>query len=211
MCPFISIEGGDGAGKSTQAHLLVDRLKASGHDALLVREPGGTPLGEALRPLVKGEVPATPLSELMLFETARTELVATVIRPALSLGTIVVSDRFTDSTLAYQGFGRGIETDTIVQLNELATGGLKPDMTLLLDIDPEVSLQRVSGADGGRIDPATQRRFESQPIAFHERICEGFRTLAQEDPTRWFVIDAVRQPEKVAEQIWSTVVGVLGL
>jgi dTMP kinase len=211
MSPFISIEGGDGAGKSTQAHLLVDRLKAAGYDALLVREPGGTPLGEALRPLVKGEAPATPLSELMLFETARTELVATVIKPALGLGTIVVSDRFTDSTLAYQGFGRGIESEVIIQLNELATGGLKPDMTLLLDIDPELSLRRVSGANGGRIDPATQRRFESQPIAFHERIYEGFKTLAREEPARWFVIDAARKPERVAEQIWSTATGVLGL
>lgn len=211
MSPFISIEGGDGAGKSTQACILVDRLKAAGRDVLLVREPGGTPLGEALRPLVKGEAPATPLSELMLFETARTELVASVIGPALDRGTIVVSDRFTDSTLAYQGFGRGIEIDTIVQLNELATGGLKPDMTLLLDIDPEVSLQRVSGEYGGRIDPETQRRFESQPMDFHQRVCEGFRMLARDEPGRWFVIDAARPPERISEQIWATVTGVLGL
>ena len=213
MSRLISFEGGDGAGKSTQAALLVERLRLAGKDTILVREPGGTPLGEQLRPLIKGEAPASPTAELLMFEAARAELVREVIRPALDAGTIVVSDRFSDSTIAYQGYGRGMDMEIIENLNRIATDGLQPHITLLLDIEPADALARVGSQPGAqpgkRIDPADQQRFEEQPPEFHERVIEGYRTLAREDPSRWFVIDASRPVEQIAERVWSVVGSVL--
>ena len=213
MSRLISFEGGDGAGKTTQAALLVERLGFAGKDAVLVREPGGTPLGERLRPLIKGEAPASPMAELLMFEAARAELVQEVIRPALDAGTIVVTDRFYDSTTAYQGFGRGMDMEIIENLNRIATGGLEPHITLLLDIEPADALARVGsqlGAQPGkRIDPSDQQRFEEQPLEFHERVAEGYRTLAREEPSRWFVIDASRPVDQIAERVWSVVGSVL--
>jgi dTMP kinase len=217
MSRLISFEGGDGAGKTTQAALLVERLRFAGKDAVLVREPGGTPLGERLRPLIKGEAPASPMAELLMFEAARAELVQEVIQPALDAGTIVVTDRFYDSTIAYQGFGRGMDMEIIKNLNLIATGGLKPHITLLLDIEPADALARVGAQPGsrsggrpvGRIDPAGQQKFEEQPPEFHERVAEGYRTLASEEPSRWFVIDASRPVEQIAERVWNVVGNVL--
>ncbi len=209
MSWLISFEGGDGAGKTTQAALLVERLGFAGKDAVLVREPGGTPLGERLRPLIKGEAPASPMAELLMFEAARAELVQEVIRPALDAGTIVVTDRFYDSTTAYQGFGRGMDMEIIENLNRIATGGLEPHITLLLDIEPADALARVGPQPGGRIDPSDQQRFEEQPLEFHERVAEGYRTLAREEPSRWFVIDASRPVDQIAERVWSVVGSVL--
>ena len=209
MSRLISFEGGDGAGKSTQAALLVDRLNSAGNNAILVREPGGTPLGERLRPLIKGEVPASPMAELLMFEAARAELVREEIRPALEAGTIVVTDRFSDSTTAYQGYGRGIDIEIIESLNRIATDGLQPHITLLLDLDPSRALARLGGENGGRVDPADQQKFEEQPLEFHERVTEGYRALAEKDPGRWFVIDASRPPEQIAERIWSVVGSVM--
>ena len=217
MSRLISFEGGDGAVKSTQAALLVERLRLAGKDTILVREPGGTPLGEQLRPLIKGEAPASPTAELLMFEAARAELVREVIRPALRAGTIVVSDRFSDSTIAYQGYGRGMDMEIIENLNRIATDGLQPHITLLLDIEPADALARVGSQTGSRpgaqpgkrIDPAGQQKFEEQPLEFHERVAEGYRTLAREDPSRWFVIDASRPVEQIAERVWSVVGSVL--
>ena len=213
MSRLISFEGGDGAGKSTQAALLVERLRLAGKDTILVREPGGTPLGEQLRPLIKGEAPASPTAELLMFEAARAELVREVIRPALRAGTIVVSDRFSDSTIAYQGYGRGMDMEIIENLNRIATDGLQPHITLLLDIDPADALARVGSQPGAqpgkRIDPADQQKFEEQPLEFHERVIEGYRALAREDPSRWFVIDASRPVDQIAERVWSVVGSVL--
>ena len=209
MSRFISFEGGDGAGKSTQAALLAERLRLAGKDTVLVREPGGTPLGERLRPLIKGEAAASPMAELLMFEAARAELVREVIRPALDAGAIVVSDRFSDSTVAYQGYGRGMDMEIIENLNRIATGGLQPHITLLLDIEPANALSRVGSQNGGRIDAADQQRFEEQPLEFHERVAEGYRTLASQEPSRWFVIDASRPVEQIAERVWSVVGSVL--
>lgn len=209
MSRLISFEGGDGAGKSTQAALLVERLTSAGNNAVLVREPGGTPLGERLRPLIKGEVPSSPMAELLMFEAARAELVREVIRPALDDGAIVVTDRFYDSTVAYQGYGRGMDMDVIDSLNQIATGGLRPDITLLLDIEPAAALARVGPENGGRVDPANQQKFETQPLEFHERVIEGYRTLARQEPARWFVIDASRSVDQIAERVWSVVGSVL--
>ena len=149
------------------------------------------------------------MAELLMFEAARAGLVQEVIRPALDAGTIVVTDRFYDSTIAYQGFGRGMDMEIIKNLNHIATGGLKPDLTLLLDIEPADALARVGGQPGGqtdgRIDQPDQQRFEEQPLEFHERVAEGYRALAREEPSRWFVIDASRPVEQVAERVWNVV------
>jgi dTMP kinase len=210
---FLSIEGGDGAGKSTQAELVMIRLKASGVDALLVHEPGGTDFGEQVRRLVKGDVERCPMSELFLFEAARAQLVQDVIRPALEAGRVVVTDRYADSSLAYQGFGRGLDLADVHALNHAATGGLMPDATVLLDISPEQALARVDGSDGseGRSDDPEQARFEQEPIEFHRRVTEGFRALASAEPGRWFVVGASATPDAVAEKVWSIVSNLLVL
>ncbi|MBT3943469.1 MAG: dTMP kinase [Chloroflexi bacterium] len=213
MSLFISIEGGDGAGKSTQADLLMTRLKASGIGALLVHEPGGTDFGEQVRRLVKGDVERSPMSELFLFEAARAQLVQDVIRPALAADRVVVTDRYADSSVAYQGFGRGLDLADVRALNHAATGGLMPDATVLLEITPDNALGRVNGTDGstGRSDDPTQERFEREPIEFHLRVAEGFGTLATEEPGRWFVVDASARPEGVADKVWSIVSNLLTL
>lgn len=213
MSLFLSIEGGDGAGKSTQAELLRIRLKASGVDALLVHEPGGTDFGEQVRRLVKGDVERSPMSELFLFEAARAQLVQDVIRPALEAGRVVVTDRYTDSSLAYQGSGRGLDLADVRALNHAATGGLMPDATVLLDISPDLALARVDGSDGGngRLDDPDQARFEREPIEFHRRVSEGFRALASEEPGRWFVVDASAEPDRVADKVWAIVSNLLVL
>jgi dTMP kinase len=210
---FLSIEGGDGAGKSTQAELLMTRLEAAGVDALLVHEPGGTDFGEQVRRLVKGDVERSPMSELFLFEAARAQLVQDVIRPALEAGQVVVTDRYADSSLAYQGSGRGLDLADVRALNHAATGGLMPDATVLLEITPDRALARVDGSDGseGRSDDPGQARFEQEPIEFHRRVADGFRALASEEPGRWFVVDASAAPERVAEKVWSIVSNLLVL
>jgi len=210
---FLSIEGGDGAGKSTQAELLMTRLKATGVNALLVHEPGGTDFGEHVRRLVKGDVPRSPMSELFLFEAARAQLVQEVIRPALDSGQVVVTDRYADSSITYQGYGRGLDLADVRALNHVATGGLMPDATVLLDIPPDRALARVDGSDGsdGRSDDLDQARFEREPLEFHQRVAEGFRTLASEEPGRWFVVDASAQPDRVAEKVWAIVSNLLVL
>ena len=211
MSLFLSIEGGDGAGKSTQAELLMIRLKASGVDALLVHEPGGTDFGEQVRRLVKGDVERSPMSELFLFEAARAQLVQDVIRPALEAGRVVVTDRYADSSLAYQGSGRGLDLGDVRALNHAATGGLMPDATVMLEISPDRALARVDGSDGsgGRSDDPEQARFEQEPIEFHRRVAEGFRALASEEPGRWFVVDASATPDRVAAKVWTIVSNLL--
>lgn len=207
MTLFLSIEGGDGAGKSTQAGLLMTRLKAAGVDALLVHEPGGTEFGEQVRRLVKSASSRSPMSELFLFEAARAQLVQDVIRPALNAGRVVVTDRYADSSLAYQGYGRGLDLGDVRALNHAATGGLMPDATVLLEITPERALARVDGSDGsgGRADDPDQARFEQEPLEFHRRVAEGFRALASEEPGRWFVVDASASLEGVADKVWAIV------
>lgn len=189
------------------------RLEAAGVDALLVHEPGGTDFGEQVRRLVKGDVERSPMSELFLFEAARAQLVQDVIRPALEAGQVVVTDRYADSSLAYQGSGRGLDLADVRALNHAATGGLMPDATVLLEITPDRALARVDGSDGseGRSDDPGQARFEQEPIEFHRRVADGFRALASEEPGRWFVVDASAAPERVAEKVWSIVSNLLVL
>lgn len=198
---FITLEGPDGAGKSVQASRLADRLRAAGHVVTLTREPGGTPLGERIRDVVLmgDDGPRTPQSDALLFNAARSQLVRDVIAPALKRGESVVCDRFADSTLAYQGYGSGVDHGSLRQLERLATGGLRPDVILLLDVPVVVGLaRRARGA------PGEMTRFErssQHDLAFHERVRQGYLEMAASDSDRWRVIEADADPAAVAEEI----------
>ena len=199
---LVTLEGGEGAGKSTQIGLLAQYARRNGLSVLTCREPGGTPLGERLREALFGlDAAPTALAELLTFSAARAELVATVIRPALDRGELVLCDRFTDSTVAYQGYGRGLDLATIEAVNAAATGGLVPDLTLLLDLDPAVGLAR--GAEGGT------DYLEREQLAFHARVRDGFQTLAAREPGRWRVIDASGDVESVSAATWAPVEALL--
>ena len=197
MAIFIVFEGGDGSGKSTQARNLSQRLRRRSIPVLLTREPGGTPSGESIRRLLKGQRSFRPMSELLLFEAARAQLVESVIRPGLDGGTTVICDRYTASTVAYQGHGRGLDLALIQQLNEMATGGLVPDLTVLLDLSPLVGLSR-RGTAGS--DP-----FESAPQEFQSKVREGYLAQAAEAPERWLVLDGSRPQRELSREIWTKV------
>lgn len=197
---LITLEGGEGAGKSLQLDALARRIERAGRSVVCTREPGGTALGERLRevlldPSSAGHVAIDPLSETFLFVAARAELVAQAIAPALDRGDIVICDRFADSTVAYQGYGRGVDLALIEQLNAGATRGLVPALTALLDLPAAQGLERTGAA--GQAD-----RFGREALAFHERVREGYRTLAARDPERWLVVDATRSVNDVTQAIW---------
>jgi dTMP kinase len=186
---FVTLEGIDRSGKTTQARLLCEAL---GSEALCLREPGGTALGERVRELLKGEaLRMGPEAEALLFAAARAELVAHVIRPALEEGRVVVCDRFLDSSLAYQGVARGLGLDRVARVNELATGGLVPDLTLLLEVDPVAAAARAGETD----------RFEGEGRALQERVGVAYEQLAAEDPERWRRIDASRPRDDVHRDV----------
>lgn len=192
---LITFEGGEGIGKSTQLRILAHRLEAAGLAVRALREPGGTVVGEAVRAILLDPdyVGLDARAELLLYEAARAQLVAEVIEPALDAGEIVLCDRFYDSTTAYQGHGRGLPLDEIAALNLAATGGLAPDRTLVLDIEPAVALERATrgGAD----------RLESEDHSFHERVRAGFSAIAAEEPGRVRVVDATGSIEEVAARV----------
>lgn len=188
---FIAIEGGEGSGKSSVQAALGERLTELGRDVVLTREPGGTALGEQIRALVLAQrAVETGLTELLLFEAARAQLVATVIRPAIERGAAVICDRFAASSVAYQGFGRGLGRETVERANAIATGGLTPDLTLLLDLPAEEGLAR-------RAVAGTANHFDRETVAFHERVRAGYHDLAREFPETWRVIDASRPLDAV--------------
>ncbi len=192
---FITIEGPDGAGKTTQAHRIAAHLQATGHDVHLTREPGGTWLGERLRELLLARTASTsrpdPLTDALLFNAARRQLVTEVIGPALEAGRTVVCARFADSTLAYQGYGAGVDLDDLRALASAATGGLSPDLTILLDLPVEAGLARKA--------PGDVTRFEAEfDLDFHRRVRDGFLALAVASPTRFAVVDASRPAHEVA-------------
>ncbi|MBM10503.1 MAG: dTMP kinase [Chloroflexi bacterium] len=201
MACFIVFEGGDGSGKSTQVRSLLRRMRRRGIKVMQTHEPGGTPLGQSLRRLLKSGDPMTPTSELMLFEAARAQLVQDVIRPFLAQGGVVIADRFTSSTLTYQGYGRGLDRELIERLNREATGGLEPDLTVLLDLPVEAALAR---KNGGRAD-----NFDDAPVDFHRRIRRGYSALAAADPEGWLVLDGQRPVEELGREIWSKVQALL--
>ena len=209
MSLFISFEGGEGSGKSTQARLLAEWLAASRRPTVLVREPGSTILGHTLRRLVKG-MSMTPMAELLLFGAARAELAATVIRPHIEKGHVVVSDRYADSTIAYQQYGRQIDAQQVALAIQLATQGLKPDVTFLLDLPPEKRRDRagksqialpLGEAPTGRLDDASQTRFERESLQFHRRVRAGYKALAQAEPQRWVVLDATLSIDDLHHQV----------
>jgi len=200
---FITLEGPDGAGKSVQATRLASFLRATGATVTLTREPGGTPLGERIREvlLVGDHPPRTAESDALLFNAARSQLVREVIAPALGRGETVICDRFADSTVAYQGYGSRLDRQALRHLERLATGGLRPDVILLLDVPVATGLaRRARGA------PDQLNRFERSvhhDEAFHDRVRQGYLEMAAEDPRRWRVVDARADPTAVAEMIAS--------
>jgi dTMP kinase len=205
---FITFEGPEGAGKTLQAERLAEALRARGHDVRLTREPGGTRLGEQIRSVVLagategGDDGIDPRADALLFNAARAQLVADVIRPALAAGEIVVCARFADSTLAYQGYGAGLPIDELRSLATFATGGLEPDLTILLDVAPEVGLDR-------KADDARNRFEAGFDLEFHRRVRAGFLELALQEPERWRVIDAARPAEVVFGEVLESLVAVL--
>ena len=201
MACFIVFEGGDGSGKSTQVRSLLRRMRRRGVKALRTHEPGGTPLGQYLRRLLKSGDAMTPMSELMLFEAARAQLVDTVIKPFLDQGGVVISDRFTSSTMAYQGYGRGLDRELIERLNREAAGGLEPDLTVLLDLPVETALARKGKGN--------EDNFDSAPVDFHRKIRRGYTALAAANPGGWLVLDGQRPPEDLGREIWVKVQSIL--
>ena len=201
---FITFEGGEGCGKSTQVFRLRQALEAEGVRVLLTREPGGTWLSEQIRGLIKDQDEDAPCarSELLLFLAARAQLVRNVIRPALDAGTWVVSDRFSDSTLAYQGYGRGLPLDVLRQTNDFACEGLKPDLTILLDVAPETARARMRRREAATSTCAD--RIERAGDAFHERLRSGFAELAAAEPGRIVTVDANGTPDEVWEGVWKS-------
>lgn len=222
---FIVFEGGEGAGKSTHIRHLYGLLSQHGYRSKFLREPGGTALGEYLRPIValprqalvsawgRSLVPPQPASqlaskelwvplsvpsELFLFLASRAQLVQEVIRPALAKGTTILCDRFTHSTLAYQGYARGLELDMLRHLNHIATGGLEPDLIVLLDLEPSQALARKRR--GGDLS-----RFEEEEMEFHRRVRQGYLDFVRAEPQRWLVVDSSQPRQEVARAIWERV------
>ena len=202
---FIALEGGEGAGKSTQAELLVKLLVASGIPAISVHEPGTTPLGLHLRTYLKGMQRIDAEAELLLFCASRAQLMTEVIQPNLKRGISVIADRFAASSIAYQGHGRSIAVDRIRTINDFATGGMYPDLNILLDLPPEAGLARTKRETGLQEGAADNRRFEDQPMEFHQRVRQGFLLQAGAEPERWTMIDARMEQEQVREAIWEKV------
>ncbi|MBT1076012.1 dTMP kinase [Geobacter grbiciae] len=187
---FITFEGIEGCGKSTQVRLVAERLNRAGHGVVVTREPGGCPIADAIRAILLDahNSAMVPMAELLLYAAARAQHVTEVIEPALAAGKIVLCDRFTDSTLAYQGFGRKLDRELIARLNSLAAGSIRPDLTLLLDCPVDTGLARAM-ARINTSSAAREERFEQESILFHERIRDGFLSLAATEPARFVVLD----------------------
>ena len=194
---FIVFEGGDGSGKSTQIKRLSGRLLRREHPYIITREPGGTPLGEQLRKILKTRTDLSPLGELLLFVAARQQLVTQIIEPAIRSGKNILSDRFTASTIAYQGYGRGLNISNIVSLNKLATGQIEPDLNILLDLAPEVALSRIS--------ERKKDSFDNSELSFHKRVRQGFIDQAQSNKSKWFVLDTNLPAQQLSIEIWHKV------
>ncbi len=201
---FITFEGPEGSGKTTQAKQLIARLEAEGLEVLYTREPGGTPTGEAIRDILQhdraGE-PIHPGTEVLLFAASRAQLVGHIIKPALMRGAWVVCDRFIDSTTAYQGYGRGYDVEQMMAINEFAIDGTYPDITFLLDVNLEEGFRRIK--ERHRTADTSLDRIEQESLEFHQRVRDGYLTLSRRWPDRFHVVDAVRDPELVSTDIWD--------
>jgi dTMP kinase len=207
---FITLEGIDGCGKSTQQLLLVEALSKRGIDALATREPGGTRTGESIRSLLSTYNTAlAPATELLLIVAARAQHVEEVIRPALQAGRVVISDRYTDSSLAFQGYGRGLDLATIDEMNRFATGNLVPDLTILFDLETSLARRRLDARTGAnRPGPADTEMsyFDREEAAFHDRVRGGYLKLAARDPGRFRLVDASGSIEEAHNRVMSVVI-----
>ncbi len=195
MSLFVTLEGPDGSGKTTQEKLLTDYLQARGLAVVCTREPGGTEIGEQIRDVIVSATSAAirDETEVLLFSAARAQIVGQLIRPALAEGKIVLCDRYADSTLAYQGYGLGLDLDALRAITRFATGGLVPDVTFYIDVPVEAGLARKRGGDVNRLD--------EKDVAYHRRVRDGYLQMAQEEPQRWVVIDGTQAREEVQRQI----------
>ena len=200
---FITFEGSEGCGKTTQIEALAKALEAKGKTVFITREPGGTLIGEKIRnllqdPSLNNEI--SDMTELLLFSASRAELIASRIQPALKRGEIVICDRFYDSTYVYQGLGRAIGMDIVEQLNQMTVGTLKPDLTILLDLDARVGIERAKSRQSGNLD-----RIENESITFFEAVRNGYLELAQKEPERFKTIDGLLSVDAIKEIVWDTV------
>lgn len=200
---FITLEGGEGSGKSTQIRYLAEMLTQTGYPVLQTREPGGTATAEAIRHILlttSSHEPVTPQAEALLILAARCQHVSHLIMPALRRGTVVLCDRFSDSTFAYQGFGRGLDLQWLRAANEVATGGLTPDLTLVLDLPVSVGLAR------RQVDRGQQNRLDRETERFHRKVRRGFLALAAEEPTRMTIVNASRPAQEVRDELTEIVI-----
>jgi dTMP kinase len=208
---FVSFEGGEGAGKSTQSHLLAERLRALGRTVVLTREPGGVPQGEALRELLLSGEPGrwTAMSEALMMYAARVEHWRLKISPALQRGEWVICDRFADSSMAYQGYAGALGPDTVAALHRLTLGGVQPDLTIVLDVSAQAGLERAAERVAAAGETAT--RFEKKDAAYHARLAEAFREIAKSNPHRCVLMDASGSKPQIAGDIWNSVTTRLGV
>ena len=198
---FITLEGPDGSGKTTQARLLAEWLRKQGYDVVLTREPGGTHIGDQIRAVLHDprNTEMDARTEILLYSASRAQHVAQRIRPTLAAGKIVISDRYADSTLAYQGYGRGLDLEILRAITAFATGGLTPDLTLYLDVAPQEGLQR------RRLGGEEWNRLDAEALEFHRRVRAGYMELVRQEPERWAVIDGARSVEEVQAEIRALV------
>jgi len=199
---FITLDGGDGCGKSTQIRYLAEKLQTHGHDVICCRDPGSTPLGDAVRSILlnRQELHIADITEVFLFMAARSQLVREVIRPALETGKIVISDRFLISTFVYQSYAGGVPAEVLESISAAAVGESLPDLGIVLDIPYDIAAQRVG-------DRAVPDRMERKGKEYHQRVRKGFLQYAAADPDRYVVVDATPSPDKVADAIWKAVSG----
>ena len=201
---FITFEGSEGCGKTTQIEALAKALEAQGKTVLITREPGGTLIGEKIRNLLQDPSHKNDISdmtELLLFSASRAELITSRIQPALSRGEIVICDRFYDSTFVYQGLGRAIDMNIVEQLNQITVGTVKPDLTILLDLDAKIGIERAKSRQSGELD-----RIENESLAFFEAVRNGYLELAKKEPERFKTIDGLLSVDAIKKIIWDTVV-----
>jgi dTMP kinase len=203
---FITLEGPEGSGKTSQLPELAEFLHAAGHDVVVTREPGGTPVGDQIREILMNlqNVSIIPRTEILLFLAARAQHVEELIRPALAAGKIVLCDRYGDSTLAYQGFGHKTDLETLQTLLNFSTAGLKPDLTLLVDVPVELGIARKQA------NSSEWNRLDAYALAFHERVRQGYFALAEAEPERWLIIDATEDKDSVQEALRSAILSRLG-
>lgn len=208
---FITFEGPEGSGKTTQIRLLHEALSKRGVPVIVTREPGGTPVGDQIRKILldAGNRDMVPVCELLLYWAARAQHVEEVIRPALKSGKLVLCDRYTDSTVAYQGFARGIDFTSLSDLDRIATQNLKPDLTLLFDLPVEVGLARAHGRMQGQTGADREDRFENEKLEFHRKVRDGFLELAKQESGRFVVLDAASEPQVLHVQVLKIVTDAL--